>query len=125
MTPLGVGVERAIQILTAEPADPNRKRTILLLSDGFENSGTPRACNGANPAAPCLGTGLLGQLQANDIRLYSIALGAAAGTDCLECLATNSDGNWYAPAGPGIVLGEVYLHMQQAYSADDLGWTPA
>ncbi len=120
LTPLGVGVERAIQILTAEAASPDRKRTILLLSDGWENSGTPRACNGADPASPCLGTGILSQLQANDIRLYSIALGAAAGTECLECLASNTSGSWYAPAGPGLDLGEVYLHMQQAYSADDL-----
>lgn len=119
-TPLGVGVERAIQILSAEPVNQNRKRTILLLSDGWENSGTPRACNGANPAFPCLGTGILSQLQANDIRVYSIALGAAAGTECLECLASNSDGNWYAPAGPGIDLAQVYAEMQQAYSADDL-----
>lgn len=120
LTPLGAGVERAIQILNAEPPDPSRKRAILLLSDGWENSGSPRACNGSDPTAPCLGTSILSQLQTGDIRLYSIALGAAAGTDCLECLPTNTGGAWYAPAGPGIDLAEVYAHMQQSYSADDL-----
>jgi hypothetical protein len=120
MTPLGVGVERAVQILAATPAGPTRKRAILLLTDGYENTGTPRACNGADPAGPCLGTAVLAQLQAADVRVFSIALGAAAATDCLECLTDGSGGQWYAPAGPGIDLAQVYLDMQQAYSADDL-----
>lgn len=119
-TPLGEGVQRAIDILAAEPVSATRKRAILLLSDGWENMGTPRACDGADPAAPCLGESILSQLETNDIRLFSVALGNAAGTECLECLANNSDGSWYAPAGPGIELAAVYADMQQAYSADDL-----
>ena len=120
MTPLGVGVERAIQILTSVPAEATRKRAILLLTDGYENSGTPRACPDTDPSGPCLGAGILAQLQANDIRVFSIALGASAWTDCLECMTTETDGQWYAPPGPGIDLAQVYLDMQQTYSADDL-----
>ncbi len=120
MTPMGVGIERAIQILTSVPADPTRKRAILLLTDGYENSGTPRACPDTDPSGPCIGAGVLAQLQANDIRVFSIALGASAWTDCLECLTSETDGQWYAPPGPGIDLAQVYLDMQQTYSADDL-----
>jgi hypothetical protein len=120
MTPMGVGVERAIQILTSVPADPTRKRAILLLTDGYENSGTPRACPDTDPSGPCIGAGVLAQLQANDIRVFSIALGTSAWTDCLECITTETDGQWYATPGPGIDLAQVYLDMQQTYSADDL-----
>lgn len=120
MTPMGVGVERAIQILTSVPAEATRKRAILLLTDGYENSGTLRACPDTDPSGPCIGAGILAQLQANDIRVFSIALGASAWTDCLECLTTETDGQWYAPPGPGIDLAQVYLDMQQTYSADDL-----
>lgn len=120
MTPLGAGVQRAIQILTSVPADPARKRAILLLTDGYENSGMPRACSGSDPGGPCLGSSLLADLQAAGIRVFSIALGASARTDCLECLTGQTGGQWYAPPGPGIDLAQVYLDMQQTYSADDL-----
>ena len=120
LTPMGVGVQRAIQILTSVPPDPARKRAILLLTDGEENSGAPRACSGSDPAGPCLGSSLLADLQANDIRVFSIALGTSAATECLECLTGQTGGQWYAPAGPGIDLAQVYLDMQQTYSADDL-----
>ncbi len=120
MTPMGVGLERAVQILTSVPADPTRKRAILLLTDGYENSGTPRACPNTDPSGPCLGSAITAQLKTNDIRVFSIALGASAATDCLECLTDETGGQWYAPAGPGIDLAQVYLDMQQAYSADDL-----
>jgi hypothetical protein len=118
-TPMGAGLERAIQIINAGSTDPQRKRTILLLSDGEENSGT-RACPPSYPSGTCVGGTILSQLQTNKIRVFSIALGAYAWTQCLECLATQSDGQWYAPAGPGIDLAQVYLDMQQAYTADDL-----
>jgi hypothetical protein len=117
---MGAGLQRAIDILVAAPPDPTRKRTILLLSDGYENSGSPRACSQTAPVDPCVGMGILPQLVANNIRVYAIALGAYAWFDCLECLATESGGEWYAPAGPGINLAQVYLDMQQAYSADDV-----
>lgn len=120
MTPMGVGVERAIQILTSVTPDPTRKRAILVLTDGYENSGTPRVCPDTDPSGPCIGAGVLAQLQANDIRVFSIALGASAWTDCLECLTAETDGQWYASPGPGIDLAQVYLDMQQTYSADDL-----
>ncbi len=119
MTPMGAGLDRAIQILTT-PMTPDRKRVILLLSDGYENWGTPRACAGIDPVHPCVGGTILSQLQANNIRVFSIALGTAAWTECLECLALQSNGEWYSTPGPGIDLTEVYLHMQQAYTGDDL-----
>ncbi len=119
-TPMGVGIQRAIQILTSVAADPTRKRAILLLTDGYENSGTPRACPGTDPAGPCLGSAVLAQLQAADIRVFSIALGTAAWTQCLECLTDETGGQWYSTPGPGLDLAQVYLDMQETYSADDL-----
>lgn len=120
LTPMGVGIERAVQILTAEAADPTRKRVILVLTDGYENSGTPRACPDSDPAGACLGSSVVSQLQTHDVQVFSIALGAAAWSDCLECLGEESGGEWYATAGPGLDLGEVYLDMQHTYSEDDL-----
>lgn len=119
MTPMGAGLERAIQVLTTA-MDPDRKRVILLLSDGYENYGSPRACSGSDPANPCVGGTILSQLQTNNIRVFTIALGTAAWTECLECLADQSDGEWYSTPGPGLDLMEVYLYMQQAYTGDDL-----
>ena len=116
-TPMGAGLQRAIDILTAVPAAPDRKRAILLLSDGYDNSGTPRACPSTGT---CADGGILSQLQANNIRVFSVALGEYAWTDCLECLATNSGGQWYGAVDPGVDLAEVLLDMQQAYTADDL-----
>ncbi len=120
LTPMGVGVQRAVQALTALPPAPGRKRTILLLTDGYENSGVPRACPDTLPGGPCLGSPLVPVFQTENTRVFSIALGAAAWTDCLVCVTDQSDGQWYAPAGPGIDLAQVYLDMQQAVSADDL-----
>jgi len=119
-TPLGVGLQRAVAVLTAETLDPDRKRAILLLSDGYENSGMPRACDGSDPSAPCVGTSLLAQLQANDIRVFTIALGSVAAIDCLECLADGTGGQWYSTPDPGLDLALVYKDMQQAYTEDDL-----
>lgn len=120
LTPMGAGIQRALDILASVPADPTRKKAILLLTDGYENSGSPLVCSGSDPAGPCLGSGLLSQLQAQGIRVFSIALGASAWTECLECITGPTGGQWYAPAGPGIDLAQVYLDMQQTYSADDL-----
>lgn len=118
-TPMGEGIERAIQILTTAPG-PTRKRIILMLSDGYENTGTPRACNGGDPLNPCVGGGILGQLQANNIRVFSVALGTSAWTECLKCLATESMGHWYTSLTPGLALAQAYLDMQQEYTGDDL-----
>ncbi len=122
-TPLGAGLQRAIDLLLAPPSVPDpivRKKVILLLSDGYENQGTLRACSGADPLAPCVGESLLAQLQTNNIRVFSLALGTAAWTECLDCLASESGGQWYTTPDPGINMAEVYLHMQHAYSTDDL-----
>lgn len=120
-TPLGAGLQRAIDLLLVPSPDSIvRKKVILLLSDGYENQGALRACSGADPSAPCVGGSLLAQLQTNNIRVFSLALGTAAWTECLECLATESGGQWYATPDPGINMAEVYLHMQHAYSTDDL-----
>ena len=119
-TPMGAGIQRAVDILTSVPPDPTRKRAILLLTDGYENSGSPLICSGSDPTGPCIGSSLLAQLQANHIRVFSIALGTSAWTECLECITVPTGGQWYAPAGPGIDLAQVYLDMQQTYSADDL-----
>lgn len=116
-TPLGAGLQRAIDILTAEAPDPNRKRAILLLSDGYEGSGTPQACP---YTGTCVDGDIVSQLQANNIRLFTVALGESADVDCLECLAVNSSGSWYGSIDPGVDLAEVLLDMQQAYTADDL-----
>ena len=120
-TPMGAGLQRAIDILTTPP-DPNRKRVILLLSDGEENYGTPRACDNTAPLDPdtCVGQNILPQLLADNIRVYSTALGAAAWTQCLECLTDNSEGEWYETPCPDINLTGIFLHIQQSYSADDL-----
>ena len=67
-----------------------------------------------------MGGSLLSELQAGNIRVFTIALGTSAWTECLECLANQSGGQWYGTPGPGIDLAQVYLDMQQAYSADDL-----
>lgn len=121
-TPLGVGLQRAIDIFAAEgPApDPDRKRAIALLSDGYENAGTPRACPPSYPTGTCVGGSILTQLQDNNIRVYTFALGTSAWTECLECLAEQTGGLWSSVPDPGIDLGEAYLHMQQAYTDDDL-----
>jgi Mg-chelatase subunit ChlD len=120
-TPMGAGLQRAIDLLVGAPDDGVvRKKVILLLSDGYENFGSLRACSGADPSAPCAGESILTQLQANNIRIFSLALGTAAWTECLECLATQSSGQWYATPNPGIDMVEVYLNMQNAYTADDL-----
>ncbi len=117
-TPMGAGLNRAISLLSA--GDPSRKRSILLLSDGYENTGTPRACAGADPVEPCAGETLVDNLRTNNIRVFSVALGTAAWSQCLECLANESEGEWYGSVTPGIDLGEVCLQMQQIISADDL-----
>lgn len=119
-TPMGPGLQRARQILTSEALDPTRKRAVLLLTDGYDNSGTPRACPDTDPAGACIGTPVLAQLQADGIRVFSIALGGAADTDCLVCLTDETGGEWYSTPGPGLNLAEVFHEMQQAYSADDL-----
>jgi hypothetical protein len=119
-TPLGAGLQRAIDLLTAPPPDGIvRKRVLLLLSDGYENTGTPRACDGADATQPCADTGLAMQLQANEIRAYTLALGPAAAMDCLSCVAAFSNARFYATP-PGIAMADVYLHMQQDYTGDDL-----
>jgi hypothetical protein len=123
LTPLGTGLKRASDILSAVSLEFDRKRAILLLGDGEENTGTLRACDGGDPTEPCLGAGLLAQLQANDIRVFSAALGATTPTNwrnCLECLSEETNGRWYATPGPGLALAEVYKDMQQAYTEDDL-----
>lgn len=120
MTPMGAGLERAIEILTAGPLDADRKRVILLLSDGYENTGSPRACPPSYPTGTCVGGDILTQLQDNNIRVFAIALGEYAWFDCLECLAEQSGGEWYETPNPGCDLAEVYLDMQEAYSEDDL-----
>jgi hypothetical protein len=117
-TPMGAGLQRAIDILTAVPLAPDRKRAILLLSDGYDNSGTPRACQ--YTADVCVPGDILSQLQDNHIRVFSVALGEYAWEECLECLATNTGGQWYGAIDPGVDLAEVLLDMQQAYTADDL-----
>jgi Mg-chelatase subunit ChlD len=121
MTPMGAGLQRATQILTASP-DPDRKSVIILLSDGYENWGMPRACDDTAPADPntCVGGSVLAQLLADNIRVYSTALGTAAWTEGLECLADQSGGQWYSTPCPGIDLSEIYLHIGQGYSTDDL-----
>jgi hypothetical protein len=120
-TPMGAGLQRAINLLTAPSPDGiTRKKVIILLSDGYENSGTLRACAGANPAAPCVGQNILTQLQTNDIKVFTLALGTSAWTECLTCLATESDGQWYPSPNPGIDMTDVYLTIQQAYTNDDL-----
>jgi Mg-chelatase subunit ChlD len=118
-TPLGQGMERAIDVLTSE-SDPDRKKVILLLSDGYENYGTPRACDGGDPAVPCVSGSILTQLQANNIRVFTIALGTAAWTECLECLANESGGQWYSSPDAGINLSDVLLAIHEAYTGDDL-----
>lgn len=121
-TPLGVGLQRAIDIFAAEgpTPDPDRKRAIALLSDGYENAGTPRACPPSYPTGTCVGGSILTQLQDNNIRVYTFALGTSAWTECLECLAEQTGGQWSSVPDPGTGLGEAYLHMQQAYTDDDL-----
>lgn len=118
-TPLGAGLDRAIQVLTTS-LTPDRKRVILLLSDGYENTGSPRACSGSDPANPCVSGIIVSQLQTHNIKVFPIALGTAAWADCLECLAVQSDGVWVATPNAGIALMADLLEMQQVYSGDDL-----
>lgn len=118
-TPLGQGLERAMDILTAE-SNPDRKKVILLLSDGYENSGTPRACAGGDLSNPCLSSSVLAQLQANNIRVFSIALGSSAWTECLECLSGESGGGWYASPDASLDLADILLAIHEAYTGDDL-----
>jgi len=119
MTPMGQGIERAIQILTTAPG-PVRKRVLLLLSDGYENWGTPRACPPGYPTGTCVGAGLSTQLQTANIRVFSIALGTAAWTTCLQCLSDETGGERFTALGAGLDLAEVYKDIQQAFTADDL-----
>ena len=116
-TPMGAGLQRAIDILTEKPLDPTRKRAILLLSDGYDNSGTPRACP---YTGTCVDGDILSQWLDNNIRVFTAALGEYAWEECLECLSENSGGQWYGSIDPGVDLAEVLLDMQQAYTADDL-----
>lgn len=118
-TPLGEGLEQAIQILTT-PLEPDRKRVIILLSDGYENAGTPKACSGVDPASPCVGGTLLSQLQTNNIKVFSISLGTSAWTECLECLASQSGGQWYSSPTASLTLAKVYLDILQDSTSDDL-----
>jgi len=117
-TPLGQGLQRAIQILISSP--PERKRVIILLSDGEENYGTPQACSGADPASPCISSSILSQLQTNHIKVFTIALGTSAWTQCLECLALQTGGQWYYSPNASLTLAQVLLDVQQASSSDDL-----
>jgi hypothetical protein len=120
-TPMGAGLQRAIDLLVAPvPGGAPRKKVILLLSDGYENWGVPRACDGPDSTEPCVGADILAQLDSNDIRVYSLALGLDAWTLCLECLADQSSGHYWAVATPGVEMAEVYLQMQQDYTGDDL-----
>lgn len=119
MTPMGQGIERAIQILTTA-LGPVRKRVILLLSDGYENWGTPRACPPGYPTGTCVGAGLTAQMQAANIRVFSIALGTAAWTSCLQCLSDETGGQRFTALGAGLDLAEVYKDIQQAFTTDDL-----
>jgi len=118
-TPLGAGLDRAIQVLTT-PLTPDRKRVILLISDGYENSGTPRACPPSYPTGTCVGGTIVSQLQTHNIKVFPISLGTAAWDDCLECLADESGGEWVATPNAGIALMEDLLALQQVYTGDDL-----
>jgi hypothetical protein len=118
-TPMGMGLQRAIQVLTT-PLVPDRKRVIVLLSDGEENWGTPRACPGTNPLDKCVGSTLLSQLTTNNIKVFTVALGTQADKNCLKCLATKTGGKWYSSPSASITLAKVYLDLQQSTSSDDL-----
>ena len=120
LTPMGDGIQRAIDILTnSGSSDPDVKKIILLLTDGYENSGTLRACSYSS-SPPCISSPVLATLQAKNIHVYSVALGPVGWNDCIECLAVNSDGQWSNAGSPGVELQEAYLDMQQAYEDDDL-----
>lgn len=119
-TPMGAGLQRAINLLTVPGDTSTRKKVILLLSDGYENSGTPRACAGANPSEPCMGQSIITQLQDSNIKVFSIMLGTSAWIDCLNCVATSTGGQVDMTIDPGITLTETYLQLQQAYTRDDL-----
>ncbi|MBN2443138.1 MAG: VWA domain-containing protein [Spirochaetales bacterium] len=117
-TPMGDGLQRAIDILNAN-ADLDSKKIIILMSDGEENSGAVRACS-HTAFPPCAFSPILSQLQAGNIQVFTVALGPAGWIDCLECLGTSSDGGWYDSYNPGVDLLDVYLDAQQAYEDDDL-----
>lgn len=100
-TPIGDGLIRAIDDLGALPTQGDPKYTIVLLTDGYENSGSVRVSpNSPLPAGasgiPLFGvarqSGAVRQRVHQHLSLFTIGLGATVQEDVLDTLATQSQG---------------------------------
>ncbi|MEU6232930.1 vWA domain-containing protein [Kitasatospora sp. NPDC047058] len=100
-TPIGDGLIRAIDDLAVLPAGGNPKYTVVLLTDGYENSGSVRVA-ASTPIPPGVSgiqqfgvarqTGAARQRVNQDLSLYTIGLGPTVQEDVLDTLATQSQG---------------------------------
>ncbi|TGB03156.1 vWA domain-containing protein, partial [Streptomyces palmae] len=100
-TPIGDGLIRAIDDLAALPAQADAEYTIVLLTDGYENSGSvwvspstplPAGTSGILSFAVARQTGAARQRVNQRLSLYTIGLGATVQEDVLDSLAAQSQG---------------------------------
>ncbi|MER7728964.1 vWA domain-containing protein [Streptomyces sp. NPDC096323] len=100
-TPIGDGLIRAIDDLSALPDAGDPQYTIVLLTDGYENSGSVRVAASTPIPAGTPGTQRFGvarrtgaarQRVDRHLSLYTIGLGGTVQEDVLDALATQSQG---------------------------------
>ncbi|KUJ69076.1 hypothetical protein ACZ90_14645 [Streptomyces albus subsp. albus] len=100
-TPIGDGLIRAIDDLAALPVQDDAKYTIVLLTDGYENSGSvrvspstplPAGASGIPSFAVARQTGTARQRVHQRLSLYTIGLGGTVQEDVLDSLAAQSKG---------------------------------
>lgn len=100
-TSIGAGLQKSADVL----APASTRKAIVLLSDGYENRDPS--------AASVLAT------FPSDIRVYTIALGAAADIPLMQDIAADTGGLFYQ-SPDALELHEIYNHIRSAVSDDDL-----
>jgi hypothetical protein len=96
LTAIGSGTQRSLDIITAQ-GDRVTQEAIILLSDGFNNSGISPATAAANVAA-------------RKAKIFSIALGSGADAGTLSSMATTTGGKFYQ-ANNGLGLLDIYTRI--------------
>ncbi|MFF0445262.1 choice-of-anchor X domain-containing protein [Streptomyces sp. NPDC004609] len=100
-TPIGDGLVRGIDDLALMPGQADARYTVVLLTDGYENSGSvrvspstplPAGVSGIQLFSVARQTGAARQRVNQRLSLYTIGLGATVQEDVLDALATQSKG---------------------------------
>ncbi len=86
-TSIGSGLRTSLQTLLNQPNPDQKIKIIILLSDGQQNSGE-------EPAT------VIPDLQANDVTVYTVALGGGADQGLLGDIASNTGGEMFVASSP-------------------------